>query len=258
MTITKKEMAMNTEHKEYIRQINGADTAVLFIHGILGTPRHFDEFISLIPEQWSIYNILLKGHGGTVDDFIKSNKKQWIEQVDKISHELCNQYKQIIVVGHSMGTLLGIREALRHPNSIKSMILLAVPLRIFVKPVASFNSVRIALNLYKKETPIIAYAKKNHGTTSDRRVWKYLGYIPRFLDLFSLIGEIRKGIKDLKVKTYVFQSKKDELVAYGSKEYLVNHPYIEYDELENSSHYYYTEEDKKKFMNKLIDIFNKL
>ena len=35
-------------HEEYIRDVPGSDTAVLFIHGILGTPNHFRRFLSLI------------------------------------------------------------------------------------------------------------------------------------------------------------------------------------------------------------------
>ena len=34
-------------HQEYVRKVPGADTAVLFIHGIVGTPNHFTDLISL-------------------------------------------------------------------------------------------------------------------------------------------------------------------------------------------------------------------
>ena len=38
--------------------------AILFIHGILGTTSHFEPFLSLVPPNWSICNLSLKGHGG--------------------------------------------------------------------------------------------------------------------------------------------------------------------------------------------------
>lgn len=247
-------MTHQDTHKEYIREIANADTAILMIHGILGTPRHFDFLLDLIPENWSVYNILLDGHGKTVSDFSATSMDKWKCQVEKIANELCDNYKQVVLVGHSMGTLLSIRTAVRNPEKIKLMILLAVPMKIFVKPLQNMYSVKLALNMNIKSTPFAEAAKAAHGTASDRRVWKYLGYIPRFLELFALVGETRKILPELKVKSYVFQSKQDELVGYGSKKYLENHPYIEYDELENSRHYYYDEADMKKLMKKIEEI----
>ena len=48
----------------YIREIPGAKTAVLMIHGIVGTPEHFAMLYPYVPEDWSIYSIRLAGHGG--------------------------------------------------------------------------------------------------------------------------------------------------------------------------------------------------
>ena len=243
-------------HKEYILENENSDTAILMIHGILGTPRHFDGFVPLIAKDKSVYNILLDGHGKTVDDFCSTSMDKWKAQVDDMAEMLCQKYENIIIMAHSMGTLLAIRTAVKHPHKVKAMILLAVPMKIFVNPLKSFNAVRVALNLGGKETEIIKAAKQTHGTAPDRRVWKYLGYIPRFLELFGLVNETRKILPDLKTKSYVFQSKKDELVAYGSKKYLENHQYIEYDELENSRHYYYHSADMDKLIRKTEEIFN--
>ena len=50
----------------YIREIAGADTALLMIHGIVGTPAHFSMLYPYVPKDWSIYNMVLDGHGGSV------------------------------------------------------------------------------------------------------------------------------------------------------------------------------------------------
>ena len=62
------------DHREYIRISDHKQTAVLMIHGIIGSPRHFDMLIPLIPAEWSIYNILLDGHGKRVEDFAESSE----------------------------------------------------------------------------------------------------------------------------------------------------------------------------------------
>ena len=70
------------EHLEYIRIVDHADTAVLFIHGIVGTPNHFHAFIPLVPEHISVCNLLLDGHGGSVKDFSHTSMRKWVVQVD--------------------------------------------------------------------------------------------------------------------------------------------------------------------------------
>ena len=50
------------EHKEYIRVVPGSKCAILMIHGIVGTPKHFEAFLPLIPEDW---NNLNRGFGTT-------------------------------------------------------------------------------------------------------------------------------------------------------------------------------------------------
>ena len=94
------------KHDEVVRIIPGAGTAVLLIHGICGTPKHFVGGIPLmewIPSDWSIYNLLLPGHGGTVEDFAKSSLKQWRCSVRRAFCALAKTHEQVYIVGHSMG-----------------------------------------------------------------------------------------------------------------------------------------------------------
>jgi esterase/lipase len=83
------------KHKEYIRHTSG-NTAVLFIHGFLGSPNHFRPFLELVPENFGIYNVLLHGHGRTVKDFSNASMKIWKEQVENIVLQLSEKYDKII------------------------------------------------------------------------------------------------------------------------------------------------------------------
>ena len=68
-------------HNEYIREVPGSDTVVFCIHGILGTPDQFNPLLNQIPEEWSVFNILLDGHGKKVQDFSGSSMQKWKGQV---------------------------------------------------------------------------------------------------------------------------------------------------------------------------------
>ena len=89
--------------------------AILFIHGILGTTSHFEPFLSLVPPNWSICNLSLKGHGGSVKDFSQASMTEWKQQVKNALEELSETNNKIIIVAHSMGTLFAIQEAIEKP-----------------------------------------------------------------------------------------------------------------------------------------------
>ena len=137
-----------------IRKIPGSNTAILCIHGILGTPDHFSELIKRVPDEWSIYNILLDGHGKNVKDFAITSMRKWENQVDELLKELSGEYENIMIVGHSMGTLLAIDSALKYPK-VKMLFLLALPLRVAPKISVFTNALRVAFERVPEDKPII-------------------------------------------------------------------------------------------------------
>ena len=134
-------------HSEYIRLVDGADVAVLFIHGIIGTPRHFDDLIPLVPKNISIYNMLLDGHGKGVSDFSHTSMKKWEVQVSRAVDSLLSTHKKLFIVAHSMGTLLAIEQATRRAE-ISGLFLLAVPIKLFIKPRMLINVTKVFLTRF--------------------------------------------------------------------------------------------------------------
>ena len=60
------------DHSPYTH-IGTGPNAVLMIHGIAGSPGHFRDFVPVIPPEFSVYNILLDGHSGKVENFSRSS-----------------------------------------------------------------------------------------------------------------------------------------------------------------------------------------
>ena len=109
-------------HREYKRIIENSKKVILFIHGILGTPNHFECFISLVPDNISVYNVLLDGHGKGVKEFSKTSMKKWKKQIDDIVNELCSSHEEIYIVAHSMGCLLALEQSVKN-SKISKMFL---------------------------------------------------------------------------------------------------------------------------------------
>ncbi len=229
-------------HGEYKRIVEDGERAVLFIHGIVGTPRHFDAFVELVPESVSVYNVLLDGHGKGVQDFAKTSMKKWERQIASAVDELAQRHKEIYIAAHSMGCLLAIEQAVKNPK-ISRLFLLAVPLKLFLKPKMFENSLKVYLNRVAPEDERAKAAKASYGIEWDRNPLRYLGWIPRYLELFAKIRKTRKRIGSVGVPCVAYQSVHDEMVSRGAKKLLEKNPRFSVAELENSGHYYYTKED---------------
>ena len=192
-------------HQPFVREIEGSSTVVLFIHGILGTPEHFRDFLPLVPASWSIHNLLLDGHGKTAKDFARSSMEKWKRQVDCIVNHLVRRYDRILIVAHSMGTLFALSEAVRHEDKVKGLFLLAVPLKISPKPSAAVNSMKVAFDWVAEGDRAASAARDAYSIAPDKRVWSYAGWIPRYLELFQEIKRTRALLAFVNVPCYVFQ-----------------------------------------------------
>lgn len=228
-------------HKPYTRLVSGADTAVLFIHGILGTPDHFIPFLPLVPDTVSVVNLLLDGHGHGVREFSRTAMVKWEAQVGNAVDSLLIGHKKVYIAAHSLGTLLAIEQTVKKP--IAGLFLLAVPIRLGIKP-------RVVATCWKvfrghiKDTDLYTIAAKNCcGVTQSGNLLLYLGWIPRFLELFCKIRKTRRLLPRLQTKATAYQSAKDELVSPASVSYLQAHSTMKISVLSHSTHYYYEPED---------------
>ena len=247
-----------SKHQEYIRIVPQATTAVLFIHGIVGTPDHFRKFIPLIPENWSVVNLLLDGHGKTTDDFAKTSMKNWKLQVKDAFALLKRQHNNIIIVAHSMGTLFAINAALEDSTKISHLFLMASPLRVHPKLSAIVTSLKVLFQRVSPDDLRTIGAKDAYGIEPDPRLWKYLLWIPRYVELLVEIYHTRKIVQKLNSPCTVYQSKKDELVAYSSVKILEKNPKIRTKTLLQSGHFYLTSEDETSVLNDFENLCNNI
>ena len=227
------------EHKEIKQKVCNATTAVIFIHGIAGTPNHFNDFIPYIPDSVSVYNLLLDGHGKGVRDFSHTSMQKWENQICTAVSEIAQTHKQIYIVAHSMGTLFAIEQAIK-TSKVKKLFLLAVPIKLFLKPQMLSNSLKVYFNKINPNDQIAVAAKNCYGIEHDKNIFNYIGWIPRYVELFKKIKQTRSILNKLTTPCIAFQSDNDELVAAGSVKYLKANSDISVVNLKNSTHYFYS------------------
>ena len=242
-------------HREYKRIIENSKKVILFIHGILGTPNHFECFISLVPDNISVYNVLLDGHGKGVKEFSKTSMKKWKKQIDDIVNELCSNYEEIYIVAHSMGCLLALEQSVKN-SKISKMFLLAAPLKLSLKPQMFINSLKVYFNKIDVDDEVGMAAKKCCGIHHDKNIFKYFGWIPRFLELFSEIKHIRKIADKISAPCSVYLSCKDEMVSLSSQKFLKDNSNFLITQLEKSGHFFYEEHDLEFLKNDFINFIS--
>jgi len=233
-------------HEEKIRIIPGAKTAVLFMHGIAGTPDHFRTLLpleDLIPESWSVCNLLMPGHGGQPEDFSHSSLQKWEAYCRNWFTQLCSTHEQVVLVGHSMGTLFAMRMALECPEKVPFLFLIEVPLRVGVKLFGVCNLIRFAFGKLNLTDPVQEAVSRVCSITPTWKVWRYIGWLPRLVELIRAMHDTARYVPQLRVDTVAYQAKRDELVSDRSRKILMASGNIDVRLLEKSTHFYYHPEE---------------
>lgn len=213
-----------------------ADTAVLFIHGILGIPDYFAPFWPLVPGDWSVCNMLLKGHGGSVRDFSAASMDEWKQQVEKTLQALLESHERIVIVAHSMGTLFAIQQALEKP--VAALFLIHVPLKVRIRPELFRISWKVFWGTVRPDDKWALAAERAYGMERDWHILRYLGWIPRYLELFSEIRRTGKMAHRLAVPCQAYLSVLDEMVSPKAGRVFAGNPYVTLTMLEESGHFY--------------------
>ena len=239
-------------HRPLKRLAPGGRGAVLFIHGINATPRFFDAYAAAVPADWSVHCLLLPGHGGTVRDFAVHPAAAWEVHVRDALEELRALHERVYIVGHSLGALLAIREAVRDDRCIAGMVLLCVPLRIWSRPTAWVKSVRKGLFPCREHRVLNPY----YGTEKDWRIWRYIGWIPRYRELFALSADARRQVAGLRVPTVAFMAGRDEQVSLRSERCMEGNPAITLRRMPRSGHDEFAPEDKAEILRTLTEMLS--
>ncbi len=215
---------------------------IVFVHGIVGNNRVFDFLVPLIPESWCVKWVVLEGHGGDALGFSRASMDGWKRQVVNAVAEMRAECENVIGVGHSMGCLLLLEEALK--GNLGALFLLNPPLRIRIRVRLFRNSLKVALGLTENDEVAMA-AKEAYGISLDPNPLHYYGWPKRYLELFAEIRRIRRLLADgIPCQTTAILSCKDEMVSTFSAEIIKKTSDVKVIYLPNSHHYYYSPLDR--------------
>ena len=193
--------------------LSGNSTGFLLFHGFGATTvevRALGEFLHV--QGYTIYGPLLPGHGTSPDDMNRRHWQDWTEAAENAYTEIQKTCETVWVGGESMGGLLSLYLASRHPEIIGLLI---------YAPALKVKGIwRSAFMRWFVKTKTKSYTKTNtlSKPTDDAMPWQ--GYlvtpIPAAFQLYRLQKQINLRLKNITQPTAIFQGRLDRTISLES------------------------------------------
>lgn len=218
--------------------------AVVFVHGFMGSPKQFISLKGrLVDCGADIFCPVLAGHEASFEDFRHSGGEAWQKSLSDAVDELRSKYDRIILIGHSMGGLLAVREAIRDPEKIDRVIAIGFPITVTVRPSWLQMNMKAAKPAVQGEDPRITAARSMAGVKIEG-AGQYFRTLPNNMQFLHVASDTRKQLPRLKTPLTVINFKRDEIVGGNAKKLVMKIlPNTKFYLLDNSYHFYFTPEE---------------
>ena len=226
---------------------------VVFIHGFMGNPRQFGKYAEVMYRLgYSVFSLLLPGHGGTSKDFASGTFERWQNHVNSEIEAISRNHSDIWIAGHSMGGLLAVNAAVKFYRHVRGIFLIACPFKVKVFSLYAMK-VRIRLIFSRKDDPKkAAYRDASSLSPSLSLVWRAAGPVA---ELRKLIRAAKRNLEEIRTPVTAVYSTADELISMESldilKSGLLKAP-LKQVLLSDSLHAYYPEHEMSVIERNLI------
>ena len=219
-------------------------TAVLFVHGFMGSHRQFGELSQLLKDCGAdMYFYVLPGHETSLEDFKKTNADSWQSGVNSKLRELSAGYDRVLLVGHSMGGLLAVRAAIAVPEKVIGVAALGFPIKVSVGPDWLKLNMQASNPAKPGEDPRITAARSMAGVTI-KTTGQYFSTLPQNMQFMKTTKLARRDIHLLKKPLTVINFEKDEIVSKDTPRFVLSQkPDAKIVMLSDSYHFYFAKED---------------
>lgn len=251
ITINKRAMPLflRTDNKERV---------VLVCHGYLGSP---DDVIDLAQELnqqgYAVSVPRLPGHGTSGRDFLTVSARDWLRRIFDSYVELKSEYKKVIIVGFSLGGILGLIVAsVFRPEAL---VLVAPAItntkraKLLLAPLIMLFAPRIRKNRnYPVTDSFDAFLQKEYWLYD----WPKAG-----LEIVKLQNEAKKQLARIQCKTLLLLSKSDQTIPLKAKKIIekkLPKDLLETVYLEKSKHMIFKGIEKEKAVKIITDWINSI
>lgn len=214
----------------------GGRLGFLLIHGLGGTPMEM-RFVAqgLARAGYTVHVPQLAGHCGTVDDLKATGWQDWCASVEEEHDRLKQTCDHIVVGGLSMGAILAVHHAARHPDDVFALALYAPTLRLDGWGIPWYGRF-FDLVHQKWFADLFQFAERDPWGIKDRRLRELvktaimsgdsakagIAALPggMMLELRWLVEDTKRRVGDVRQPTLVVHPREDDRASLSNMKYL--------------------------------------
>lgn len=227
----------------------GGPVGCVMVHGfgsspgeVMGLGRHLHHL------GYTVYGVLLKGHGTNPEDMAKTLWPDWYGSVTEAITELRQECQRVWAIGLSLGGALSLYAASQ--GMVDGVVALAAPsgLADWRVKLAGIGKYFMPYHHVK-----ISEEQREFNARAGRVVYDRLP-LRAVESLCQFIGIVRKSLPQITVPILVVHSLKDEVIAPNSGMYIYQHvssPHKEFLELQHSGHIITEDVEKEVVLEKV-------
>lgn len=190
-------------------------TAVLLIHGFTGSPSEFRRLAYYLNDcGCTVQGIRLPGHGTTPEEMIKTGLADWWQHVLESYEALQERYRQIVVIGHSMGGLLALKLAVE--KEVKGIVSLSAPIFLTSKKTAFAILLRYFITYIEKKP------KDERELLEEAYSYSKMP-VACIVSLRKLIRLVKCSLPRIAAPVFIAQGERDDTVEPRSADYIYRH-----------------------------------
>ncbi|NTU58602.1 MAG: alpha/beta fold hydrolase [Chlorobiaceae bacterium] len=199
-------------------------SGVLILHGFTANLESIRELFSPLDRfGLNVVAPLLRGHGTPSPDQLRGVTWQdWLDDAESILKSTTGQAGKVVVIGHSMGALLALQLAARHPEMVDSIILATPPLKLasllapgrplhFLAPVVS--------RLVDRWDLTTRFADPRNSVMPKHYEWAPTAAIMSF---FDLVSETRQLMASIVAPTLILHARNESIVLPESADIVLH------------------------------------
>jgi carboxylesterase len=181
---------------------------ILLLHGYTATTAEVRLLGKRMHEKgYTVAGPLLAGHGTHPDDLNHVRWRDWVDSAEKMYTQLAARCQQVFVGGESMGGVIALDLASRHPE-ITGILLYAPAIQLTMTPLEK-------IKLYAGSLFISEVAR---ASLDSKDVWQGYPGLPLkgAIELLRMQGAVRKHLPQIRQPVIVFQGRRDTTVQAGA------------------------------------------
>lgn len=244
---------MAKRHRTFSR-LSGSEEIVLFVHGIQGSPEQFRELAACLPEGIDYVSLLIPGHGGSLRDFRRAGKREWLEYFCGLCGKLRENYEKVFFVGHSLGCLIGIETAASGVICFDGMLLIACPIRI--RPSMRYFAMGWRAIVPNASSDAYVLAAREANSVAVKHPPELLTCVKPYAGLVILIAQAGRKIKCLHSRVCMIQPENDEIVSVRSMDVVGEMENAKAVVVPGSGHFFYSAEAKEIIRRELFALLS--